>query len=250
MEEEAAQEQANQQETQTPPVEHASQAEKEAAQKEHGSPKEEGTGRIEAFSDGVFAIAITLLVLDLKVPDLKAISRAALTQALLARWPNYLILVISFATILIMWVYHHRLFQTVKKAETVLLFTNGFLLLLVTIVPFPTALVGSYLTTPAASVACAVYAGFFVLIDTAYSLLWWVVARQQPEYGLDGNGVPKSMIISFLGIPCYLIAALAAFWNPFLTIGICCALWIVWAFTAPAQRIRQEVNHNIQNTGK
>ena len=135
----------------------------------------------------MFAIAITLLVLDLKVPSLTSVSPAALAEALWAGWPSYLTFVLSFATILIMWIYHHRLFQAVRRAETVLLFSNGLLLLLVTAVPFPTALVAAYLTTPAAPVACATYAGFFVLIDLAYNLLWWVVPRQQVGDRLHGR---------------------------------------------------------------
>ena len=198
--------------------------------------KEGGTARLEAFSDGIFAVAITLLVLDLKVPTLTSFSPAALAEALLIRWPNYLTLVISFATILIMWVYHHNLFKAVKIPEKRLLFSNGLLLLLVTLVPFPTALVGNYLTTPAASVACAAYAGFFVLIDSAYNLLWWVVARQQPPDRWRGTGLRKSMLISLLGLPCYLLATVAAFWSPNLSLGICGALWIVWAITAPSPR--------------
>jgi uncharacterized membrane protein len=201
--------------------------------------KEGGTARLEAFSDGIFAVAITLLVLDLKVPNLTSVSPATLAEALWVRWPNYLTLVLSFATILIMWVYHHNLFKSVKKPEKMLLFSNGFLLLLVTLVPFPTALVGAYLTTPAASVACATYAGFFVLIDSAYNLLWWVVYRQQPEYHLHETRLPRSMIISLLGLPCYLIATVAAFWSPILSLGICGALWIVWAITAPSPRSEQ-----------
>ena len=190
------------------------------------------TGRVEAFSDGVFAIAITLLVLNLlalKLPSPESASPGALGKALGQGWPIYLTYLLSFATILIMWVYHHRLFQSLKRAETSLLFANGFLLLLVTAVPFPTNLVGMYLTTPAASVACAVYAGFFAFIDLAYNLLWWVVARQQVEC----THHPVSQIFSWLGFPCYVIAAITAFWLPILTLCICGALWIVWALTAP-----------------
>ncbi len=206
---------------------------------EDANQKEGETNRLEAFSDGVFAIAITLLVLDLQVPRLNAANPAALAGALVEQWPAYLTFVISFATILIMWVYHHNLFQSVKKAETVLLFSNGFLLLLATIVPFPTHLVALYLTTSAASVACATYAGFFVLIDLAYNLLWWVVSRQQPGYRYRRNRLPVSMIISLLGFPCYLIAMLVAFWLPLLSLFICCVLWIIWAVTAHTQRIEK-----------
>ncbi len=165
-----------------------------------------------------------------------SVSPAALAEALWAGWPSYLTFVLSFATILIMWIYHHRLFQAVRRAETVLLFSNGLLLLLVTAVPFPTALVAAYLTTPAAPVACATYAGFFVLIDLAYNLLWWVVYRQQVGDRSHGRHLSGSMLISLLGFPCYLIAMVVAFWLPWLCLFICGALWVVWAITAPKPR--------------
>lgn len=182
----------------------------------------------------MFSIAITLLVLNLlalKLPLPESATPGALGRALGQGWPIYLTYLLSFATILIMWVYHHHLFKFLKKAETSLLFANGFLLLLVTAVPFPTSLVGTYLTTPAGSVACAIYAVFFVLINIAYNLLWWVVARQQTSC----THLPTSQVFSLLGFPCYLIAAVAAFWIPILTLCICGVLWVVWAFTAPRQ---------------
>src|SRR5579863_1707260 len=120
------------------------------------SRMEKETGRLEAFSDGVFAIAITLLVLELKVPHAGAdgkISASALGASLLHEWPSYLALVTSFFTVLIMWVHHHILFKLVRKADAKLLFANGFLLLLVSVVPFPTAVVAEYLATPAAPAA-------------------------------------------------------------------------------------------------
>src|SRR5215813_3568997 len=96
------------------------------------------TSRIEAFSDGVFAIAITLLVLDLKVPpDPSGIHRLA--ELLLSEWPAYLAFLTSFATILIMWINHHRIFTLVGRSDDRLLFYNGLLLLGVTVVPFPTS---------------------------------------------------------------------------------------------------------------
>ena len=122
---------------------------------------EKQTGRLEFFSDGVFAVAITLLVFTLQVPHLsaRAISVPALGSALLAQWPSYLTFITSFATILIIWASHHGIFKMVYRANTPFLFANGLLLLLVTVVPLPTSLVAQYLSTPAAALACAVYAG-------------------------------------------------------------------------------------------
>jgi uncharacterized membrane protein len=101
------------------------------------------TRRLEAFSDGVFAIAITLLALTLEVPDLDPITPHTLAAALSAKWPVHLSFLLSFLTLLIAWVYHHRLLQGTHRAGTRLLFANGMLLLVVSTVPFPTALLGS-----------------------------------------------------------------------------------------------------------
>jgi uncharacterized membrane protein len=137
------------------------------------------TRRLEAFSDAVFAIAITLLALTLQVPMLTPVTPEALAADLAAKWPTYLSFLLSFVTLLIAWVYHHRLLEAAKHAGTGLLYTNGILLLVVAAVPFPTALLGDYLTTPAASVVAAIYAGYIGVLNFTYNLLWWVVVRQQ-----------------------------------------------------------------------
>ena len=128
------------------------------------------TARIEAFSDGVFAIAITLLVLDLHVPG--PADTGPLGSWLAAQWPSYLAFVNSFATIGIMWINHHRLFTLIRRADHTLLILNGLLLLGVTVVPFPTALLASALHRPDARVAALVYAGTFTAIAIVFNLLW------------------------------------------------------------------------------
>ena len=106
---------------------------------------EKETGRVEAFSDGVFAIAITLLILEIKVPKLPHESPpAALAEALLALWPSFLAFLLSFFAILIMWINHHRLFELIRKTDSIFMMLNGFLLMLVTVVPFPTAVLAEY----------------------------------------------------------------------------------------------------------
>src|SRR5919202_1331882 len=140
------------------------------------------TRRIEAFSDAVFASSITLLALNLQVPELTPATPEALAAELAAKWPTYLSFLLSFVTLLIAWVYHHRLLEAAKHAGTGLMFTNGLLLLIVSAVPFPTALLGAYLTTPAASVVTAIYAGCIGVLNITYNLLWWEVVRQQTGY--------------------------------------------------------------------
>ena len=196
---------------------------------------EKQTGRLESFSDGVFAVAITLLVFTLQVPHLPAgaISVPALGSALLAQWPAYLASMTSFATILIMWASHHSIFKLVCKVDTPFLFANGLLLLLVTVVPFPTSLVAQYLSTPAAALACAVYAGVFVVINLAYNLLWWTAVRERRllHPAVTDSQVKRLTRHILLGLPMYLLATLLAFWNPYVSLGLCSCLWIFWAFT-------------------
>src|SRR5579859_6706899 len=198
---------------------------------------EKQTGRLESFSDGVFAVAITLLVFNLTVPvpHLLAggISVSTLGSALFNLWPSYLTFVTSFATILIMWTSHHGLFKLVYKADNPFLFANGLLLLLVTVVPFPTSLVTQYLLTPTASLACAIYAGVFVVINIAYNLLWWTAIHQRRllHPTVTDRQVKRLTRNILLGLPVYGLTALLAFWNPYVSVGLCSCLWIFWAFT-------------------
>ncbi|BDI33710.1 DUF1211 domain-containing membrane protein [Capsulimonas corticalis] len=142
---------------------------------------EKETGRLEAFSDGVFAVAITLLVLDIHVPSLAVAAGgdpgAALLSALKSQWPSMAAYVISFLTILVMWINHNRLFEQIHRKDHQLLVYNGLLLMLVTLIPFPTALVAEYIRTPYAQTAAAVYCGLNVLMACAFNQLWSYAAK-------------------------------------------------------------------------
>jgi uncharacterized membrane protein len=132
--------------------------------------------RLEGFSDGVLSIAATLLVLELHVPDVAQ----DLGLALLAQWPSYAAYVVSFATIGIIWVNHDALFNNVGRVDRPLLFLNLGLLLVVSVIPFPTALLGRYVTAgddDAAHLAAAVYGGVMVLMSLAFTALWRHVTR-------------------------------------------------------------------------
>jgi uncharacterized membrane protein len=193
------------------------------------------TGRLEAFSDGVFAVAITLLALNLQVPRLGERATAlAVVTALAHNWPSYVAFVTSFFTVLILWVSHHSMFQMVQKTNARLLFANGLLLMLTTVVPFSTSLVTEYLRFPAAKLACAVYGGVFVLMSLAFSLLWYGVLsdRKLLKPNVSTEVVERINHNYRIGPPAYVAATIGAFVSPYVTIGICTALWIFWAFTA------------------
>ena len=109
------------------------------------SPEGMNTGRIEAFSDGVFAIALTLLILEVKVPQISEISNEqALQHFLLVQWPSYLSYALSVVVIGIYWVAHHGLFHYIRRADRGLFWLNILFLLCVTFIPFPTALLGEF----------------------------------------------------------------------------------------------------------
>jgi uncharacterized membrane protein len=133
------------------------------------------TARVEAFSDGVFAIAITLLILDLKVPS---VTQGHLGSALARQWPTYAAFLISFWFIGIMWVNHHRLFNHIQRSDNRLLFLNLLLLLGVTVVPFPTALLAAHFHSPGRTVATAVFNGTYVVLAVFFNVLWHHAVRR------------------------------------------------------------------------
>lgn len=127
---------------------------KEKLRKENA---EKDSGRLEAFSDGVFAIAITLLGLEMKVPSETAAGESGLGSALLAQWPVYTSFLTSFFIILVIWRAHHELFKLVTGVNRALFFANGLLLCAVTVIPFTTELVAEYIDTTNSNIAAMVY---------------------------------------------------------------------------------------------
>ena len=133
------------------------------------------TGRVEAFSDGVFAVAITLLVLNihgLPEPTIPPPPDADLLALLGKQWPTYLAFVTSFATIGVMWMNHHRLFTHIKRVDTNLFALNLLLLLVIVFIPFPTSLLASYITYPEYHVATLLYSATNILLAISFYLLW------------------------------------------------------------------------------
>lgn len=128
------------------------------------------TARLEAFSDGVIAIAITLLILHVAVPQVEA--GESLLDKLLGLWPSYVAFLVSFTTILIMWLHHHTLFRIIRRVDHRLLAINGLLLLLITFVNFPTAVLAAYIQTPQREVATLFYRGTFTMVAVVYNVLW------------------------------------------------------------------------------
>ena len=140
------------------------------------------TSRTEAFSDGVIAFAITLLVLNLKDPLLDpALSQKSLFQGLLTQWPAFFAFVTSFATILIMWVNHHNMFTFIRRVDTTLMFLNGLLLFFIVLTAFTTLLVANHVglvQTDDGRTAAAVYAGNATMLGLVWTTVSYYVAKK------------------------------------------------------------------------
>ncbi len=205
------------------------------------------TGRIEAFSDGVFAVAITLLVLDIKVPP--ASPATVPLDILLARqWPSYLAFATSFATILIMWVNHHRVFTHIYRSSDALLFLNGLLLFGVTIVPFSTALVSEHLGHPGQHTAAIVYNGVYIFNAIFFNLLWRSASRNERLLRQDvDRHAAQSITSSFRwGVPAYCAALALAFVN--LTASLILNFMMAMFFALPKRTRRAAKRAGLMRT--
>ncbi len=194
--------------------------------------------RAEAFSDGVFAVAITVLVFNLlgigsgRVPGLSY-------GLLLRHWPNYFAYAVSFLTIGIMWINHHALFAHVRKVDRRLLVLNLFLLMGIVAIPFPTALVAEQLginsaaATPGGRVAAVTYGLVMIAISIGYSAMWWYLARHQGELGaIRKVDTPRATNLQFsAGLFGYMAAAvIAAFLSALVALIIYGLLAIYYMF--------------------
>jgi len=189
------------------------------------------TARLETFSDGVIAIAITLLVLEIHVPDSAEVAEhGGLAQALVDLYPSYLAYVTSFVTILIMWINHHTIFRAIARNDHYLFVFNGLLLLGITFVPFPTTVLAANLEGADSDVASAFYAGTFAVTAVFYNLLWRYAATGNKLLRRDINPAFVSTINRryLVGVPVYSLAAVVAFVNPDVSFGICAALAVLY----------------------
>jgi uncharacterized membrane protein len=150
------------------------------------------TARTEAFSDGVIAIVITLLAFELRVPGEDATAQAGgLLPALAQNWATYLSFVISFVTVLIMWVNHHRMFTIITRTDQNFLILNGLLLMGITLVPFANKLVSDYIDTDQAALSLMIYNVLFAFIAVFYLLVWNYATKKRR---LVTNSVPDAYI--------------------------------------------------------
>ncbi len=195
--------------------------------------QEKETGRVEAFSDGVFAIAITLLILELHVPKPSELGAESLLDAIYHDWHSIVAFVMSFFSILIMWFNHHRLFNHIRKTDSLLLYLNGFLLFNITAVPWPTALLAEYWGDPQEETAAVVYCFMMVIMAIAFNALWRYATYKGKLLGPHVNleetqKISRQYLFGPIG---YGLALGIAFWDADSAVFLCMALALFFAFT-------------------
>jgi uncharacterized membrane protein len=187
------------------------------------------TQRLEAFSDAVFAIAITLLIIEIGVPSVDA--GESLTRALLDLWPSYAGYVVSFLTIGVMWINHHHMFKDIVRVDHTLLVLNLLLLMSIAFVPFPTAVVAEYVREGEHQIEAALaYGCTFVVIAVFFNALWLYATRRP---GLIDEHVSEARISSrtrrYVGGPViYTVALPFAFVSPWIPLAIMGGLALFW----------------------
>lgn len=193
---------------------------------------EKKTARLEAFSDGIFSVAITLLAIEIGIKEYEGATNENLWQKITGNWAEYFTYFNSFATVLLIWMGHHKVFNRIWKANHWIILLNGLVLLFVVLFPFPTKTVGEFIGTPAVNTAVAFYAGFTGLIVLCMLFLNLGIINNQkliinPNKNLlwFKNEVKQQV----LAIVVYAVATIVAFYSATIALSITFMMWVFWA---------------------
>jgi uncharacterized membrane protein len=198
------------------------------------SGQESDTGRIETFSDGVFAIAITLLIIEIGVPHVTVTE--SLSEKLVHLWPSYLGYATSFLVIGTVWANHHNRFRLIVRSDHVMLFLNVLFLMCVAFIPFPTALLAEYIREEEhRTTAVAVYSGTLAVTAVFFTLLWLYAAG---NYRLVDRSVDRSLLRAMtrrfvFGMLLYVLAFALAFISPAASLGLIVFLALIFVLPEP-----------------
>ncbi len=200
------------------------------------------TNRLETFADGVMAIAITLLILEVKVPDVEG---GKLATALAHLWPSYVSFVVSFLTIGIIWVNHHHMFKLIARTNHAFLMLNVVFLMTICVLPWPTALVATFIRDPDGRVvATAVYGGVMTAIAIMFNVVWRYASTNHRLLGprFSDQALAKMNRNYLAGPMVYGTATIVAFGEPYVSLGIFAALAVYWLLpgTGPRAQVLTE----------
>jgi uncharacterized membrane protein len=187
--------------------------------------------RLEAFCDGVFAIALTLLIIGIVIPSSETISTTNdLWLALQHLLPSVFAFLLSFIIIFISWVNHHGTLKLIDKSSPHFIYANGFLLLMIVFLPFPTALLSEYLFTDLAAPAVVLYAAINVLLTIAWILLFQAALKPNPLTKNDKATLiaRAGQLSAYWALAIYMLCTILAFWFPQAVAFLLGAIWIFW----------------------
>jgi uncharacterized membrane protein len=186
--------------------------------------------RLEAFCDGVFAIALTLLIIDVRIPAAETItSTAQLWRAVAHVGPSIVAFLLSFTVILITWVNHHATLALIDKSSSPFIYANGLLLLTVVLMPFPTALVGDYLFTDHAGPAVVLYEGVGAL-----QAIGWIFIGGTALHGHLARSTHSAAVLresrryGYFACALYALFGVAALWFPVAVAVLTSITWVFW----------------------
>jgi uncharacterized membrane protein len=192
------------------------------------------TGRLEAFSDGVIAVAITLLVLNIHVPTPPLPPGKTLAHELAVNWPVYAAYITSFLTIGIIWINHHVMIRRLREPDHMILFLNLLLLMSIAVLPFATDLMAAYLKQGSGQhLAAAIYSGAFLVMAVFFATLNRHLLLVKPQRLREDIPLKRRRQILYRtisGVIPYAIATALAIVSPYVTLGICAALAVFYAF--------------------
>ncbi|HEX9371339.1 MAG TPA: TMEM175 family protein [Roseiflexaceae bacterium] len=199
------------------------------------------TQRIEAFSDGVFAIAITLLVLEIKVPHLDGADGESLSAALLRLWPSYFGYVFSFVMIGIYWANHHYIFHLYKQSDHFFSLLNVFFLMCISFLPFPTAVLAEYITDATHRQDAITFYTFGLFLPALGWFLVWLYGSQRRliDQRLDPDFCAYLTRQYAISNVFYLAAPLLSIWNGNAGLALCIGFTLLYLLP-PKQPVYQE----------
>jgi uncharacterized membrane protein len=199
------------------------------------------TRRLEALVDGVCAIAITLLAIEITVPIVDSTRSGDLVRALLDQWPSYVAYTVTFFIVGAYWINHHRLFFLLRGVDHAFLILNIFYLMAIAIIPFPNAVLAEYLTNPSLrGVAAAVYGLSMLVLAALFNATWWCAyVRGLFRPDVDRLQI-RSVLRSFVAGPVIFLVALAlSAWVPTVSLIIYLTVPFGYLFEGPVGKIEE-----------
>jgi uncharacterized membrane protein len=187
--------------------------------------------RLEAFCDGVFAIALTLLIFDVRIPSSASIQTTHdLWLALQRLYPSILAFLLSFTVVFITWTNHHATLRLVNRSSPAFIYANGFLLLTIVIIPFPTALLGAHLFTDQAAPAVVLYSA----VNGLQAVGWILLSGAALKPNLLTKNERSTLAMrsnqrnGYLALAVYTLCAIMAFWFPLAIALLLSVIWLGW----------------------